>query len=49
MQMLLMQRIDDEQLEGSGFVFQSITEVLAEFCQPHSVQASSCVELPKKF
>ena len=45
----LMQKLDDEQLEGSGFVFQEIKEVLLEIYKINDIQASSWVELPEKY
>ena len=44
----LMQTLDDEQLEGSGFVFQEIEEVILEINKVNDIQASSWVELPGK-
>ena len=46
---ILMQKLDDEQLEGSGFVFQEITEVILEIYKVNDIQASSWVELPEKY
>ena len=37
----LMQKIDDEQLEGSGFQFQEIEEVILETFKVRDIQASS--------
>ena len=37
----LMQKLDDEQLEGSGFVFQEIEEVILEIYKVNDIQASS--------
>ena len=45
----VMQKLDDEQLEGSGFVFQCIVEVMIEKHQVNDIQASSWVELPEKY
>ena len=45
----LMQKLDDEQLEGSGFVFQEIEEVILEICKVNDIQASSYIELPGKY
>ena len=45
----LMQKLDDEQLEGSGFVFQEIEEVTLEIYKVNDIQASSWVELPEKY
>ena len=45
----IMQKLDDEQLEGSGFVFQEIEEVILEIYKVNDIQASSWVELPGKY
>ena len=45
----LMQKLDDEQLEGSGFVFQEIEEVILEIYAVNDIQASSYIELPGKY
>ena len=45
----LMQKLDDEQLEGSGFVFQEIEEVISEKYKVNDIQASSYIELPGKY
>ena len=45
----LMQKLDDEQLEGSGFVFQEIAEVILEIYKVNDIQASSYIELPGKY
>ena len=45
----LMQKLDDEQLEGSGFVFQEIEEVILEIYKVNDIQASSYIELPGKY
>ena len=45
----LMQKLDDEQLEGSGFVFQKIEEVILEIYKVNDIQASSYIELPGKY
>ena len=45
----LMQKIDDEQLEGSGFQFQEIGEVILEIYKVRDIQASSYIELPGKY
>ena len=37
----LIQKLDDEQLEGSGFVFQCIVDVLSEISKFNDIQASS--------
>ena len=44
-----MQKLDDEQLEGSGFVFQEIKVVILEIHKVNDIQASSWVELPPKY
>ena len=44
-----MQKLDDEQLEGSGFVFQEIEEVILEIYKVIDIQASSYIELPPKY
>ena len=45
----LMQKIDDEQLEGSGFQFQEIEEVILKIYKVRDIQASSYIELPGKY
>ena len=45
----LMQKLDDEQLEGSGFQFQEIEEVILEIYKVNDTQASSYIELPEKY
>ena len=45
----LMQKIDDEQLEGSSFQFQEIEEVILEIYKVRDIQASSYIELPGKY
>ena len=45
----LMQKIDDEQLEGSGFQFQEIEEIILEIYKVNDIQASSYIELPPKY
>ena len=45
----LIQNLDDEQLEGSGFQFQEIEEVILEIYKINENQASSYVELPEKY
>ena len=45
----LMQKLDDEQLEGSGFQFQEIEEVILEIYKVNDIQASSYIELPDKY
>ena len=44
----IMQKLDDEQLEGSGFVFQEIEEVMLEKYKVIDILASSHFELPPK-
>ena len=45
----LMQKLDDEQLEGSGFQFQEVEEVILEIYKVNDIQASSYIELPPKY
>ena len=45
----IIQKLDDEQLEGPGFVFQEIEEVILEIYKVNDIQASSWVELPPKY
>ena len=45
---ILMQKLDDEQLEGSGFVLNGIVNVVLEIYKVNDIQASSWVELPEK-
>ena len=45
----LVQKLDDEQLEGSGFRFQEIEEVILEIYKVKDIKASSWVELPPKY
>ena len=45
----IMQKLDDEQLEGSGFVFQEIEEVTFEIYKVNDIQASSLVKVPEKY
>ena len=44
-----MQKIDDEHLEGSGFHFQEVEEVILEIYKVRDIQASSYIELPGKY
>ena len=44
-----MQKVDDDQLEGSGFVFQCIVDIISEIYKVNDIQASSWVELPEKY
>ena len=45
----LMQKLDDEQLEGSGFVLNGIVNVILEIFKVNDIQASSYIELPEKY
>ena len=45
----LLQKIDDLQLEGSGFRFQEIEEIILEIYEVNDIKASSWVELPPKY
>ena len=45
----IMQKLDDEQLEGSGFVFQYRVDGLIEIYKVNDIQASSYIELPEKY
>ena len=45
----LIQKIDDEQLEGSGFVLNGIVNVIMEVYKVNDTQASSWVEWPEKY
>ena len=44
----LMQKLDDEQLEGSGFVLKGIVNVILDIYKVNDIQASSYIELPEK-
>ena len=44
-----MQKLDDEQLEGSGFVLNGIVIVILEIDKTNDREASSWVELPEKY
>ena len=46
---ILMQKLDDEQLEASGFVLNGIVNVILEIYKVNDIQASSWVELPEKY
>ena len=46
---LLIQKLDDEQLEGSGFVLNGIANVILEVYKVNDIQASSYIELPPKY
>ena len=43
----LLQKSDDEQLEGSGFVFRFIVDINSERYEINDIQASSYIELPE--
>ena len=45
----LLQKLDDEQLEGSGFVLNGIVNFILEIFKVNDIQASSWVELPEKY
>ena len=45
----LMQKLGDEQLEGSGFVLNGIVNVILEIYKVNDIQASSYIELPEKY
>ena len=45
----LMQKLDDEQLEGSGFVLNGFVNVILEINKVDDIQASSYIELPEKY
>ena len=45
----LMQKLDNEQLEGSGFVLNGIINVIMEVYKVNDIQVSSWVELPEKY
>ena len=45
----LMQKLDDEQLEGTGFVLNDIVNVILEKYKVNSIQASSYIELPENY
>ena len=44
-----MQKLDDEQLEGSGFVLNGIVNVILERYKVNDIQVFSWVELPEKY
>ena len=44
-----LQKLDDVQLEGSGFVLNGIINVIMEVYKVNDIQASSWVELPEKY
>ena len=45
----LMQKLDDEQFEGSGFVLNRIVSVILEINEVNDIKASSYIELPEKY
>ena len=45
----LMQKLDDEQSEGSGFVLNGIVNVILEKFKVNDIQASSYIEFPEKY
>ena len=45
----LIEKLDEIQLEGSGFQFQEIEEVILEIYKVRDIQASSYIELPGKY
>ena len=45
---IIMQKLDDEQLEGSSFVLNGIVNVILEIYKVNDVQASSYIELAPK-
>ena len=45
----LMQKLDDEQLEASGFVLNGIVNVILEIYKVKDIQASSYIEFPEKY
>ena len=45
----MLECVDDEQLEGSSFLFQNITDVIIDFHRTRDFSASSYIELPKKY
>ena len=45
----ILECVDDEQLEGSGFQFDFISTVTIEFYRIRDVMAYSWVEMPKKY
>ena len=44
-----MQKLDNEQVEGSGFVLNDIVNVILEIYKVNDIQASSWIELPGKY
>ena len=45
----IIQGIDDEQLEGSGFQFHESEEVVIKLYKVKDIKASSWVQLPPKY
>ena len=45
----IMQKLDDEQLEGPGFVLQYIVDAISEIYKVNDIQASSNIGLPEKY
>ena len=45
----IMQKLDDEQLEGSGFVLNGIVNVILEIYKVNDIQVSSYIKLPEKY
>ena len=45
----LVQKLDGEKLEGSGFVLNGIVNVILEIYKVNDIQASSYIELPEKY
>ena len=45
----LMQKLDEERLERSGFVFQCIVDVTLQIHKVNDIQASLWVELPENY
>ena len=43
-----MQKLDDEQSEGSGFVLNGNVNALSDLYKVNDIQASSYIELPEK-
>ena len=44
-----MQKLDEERLERSGFVFQCIVDVTLQIHKVNDIQASLWVELPENY
>ena len=45
----LIEKLDDEELEGSGFQFQNIEEAVTEIYRVNDIKASSYIELPDNY